>query len=101
MATLVTENCQRCRFTECVTSCPVSAFHAGEDMLIINPDVCVDCGACIPKCPVQAIYEDLDLPDNLEEWIEINEVQAKILPKIKAKETPYEGAEERKKNLGF
>ena len=45
MTTLVTDNCQRCRFTECVTACPVSAFHAGEDMLYINPDVCVDCGA--------------------------------------------------------
>lgn len=101
MTTLVTENCQRCRFTECVTSCPVSAFHAGEEMLFINPDVCVDCGACIPKCPVQAIYEDLDLPDHLDEWIEINERLSKTMPKITTKETPYEGAEDRKKSLGF
>jgi len=79
----------------------VSAFHAGKDMLFINPDVCVDCGACIPKCPVQAIYEDLDLPDKLEEWIEINEREVKSLPIIKAKEIPYEGAEDRKKSLGF
>lgn len=101
MTTLVTDNCQRCRFTECVTSCPVSAFHAGEDMLFINPDVCVDCGACIPKCPVQAIYEDLDLPDESEGWIDINESQSKKLPKITAKESPYKGAEDRKKTLGF
>tara|TARA_R110002050_G_scaffold1244_4_gene8648 strand:+ start:81475 stop:81780 length:306 start_codon:yes stop_codon:yes gene_type:complete len=101
MTTLVTDNCQRCRFTECVTSCPVSAFHAGEEMLFINPDVCVDCGACIPKCPVQAIYEDLDLPDELNEWIEVNERRSKKLPKITAKALPYKDAEVRKKALGF
>jgi ferredoxin len=101
MTTLVTDNCQRCRFTECVTSCPVSAFRASEEMLFIDPDVCVDCGACIPKCPVQAIYEDLDLPDELNEWIDINEKRAKKLPKITTKEDSYEGAEERKKTLGF
>lgn len=101
MTTLVTDNCQRCRFTECVTSCPVSAFRAGEEMLFIDPDICVDCGACIPKCPVQAIYEDLDLPDELDEWIKINERRAKKLPKITTKEAPYAGAEERKKTLGF
>jgi ferredoxin len=70
-------------------------------MLFIDPDACVDCGACIPKCPVQAIYEDLDLPDELNEWIDINERRAKLLPIITAKEAPYEGAEERKKALGF
>lgn len=101
MTTLVTDNCQRCRFTECVTSCPVGAFHGGEDMLFINPDVCVDCGACITKCPVQAIYEDLDLPDELDEWIEINERQSKSLPKITAKQPPYKEAEDRRKILGF
>lgn len=101
MTTLVTDNCQRCRFTECVTACPVSAFRAGEEMLFIDPDVCVDCGACIPKCPVQAIYEDLDLPEQLNEWVEINARRSKVMPKITKKEPPYAGADDRKASLGF
>jgi ferredoxin len=101
MTTLVTDNCKGCRFTECVTACPVAAFHADEEMLFINPDVCVDCGACVPKCPVQAIYEDLDLPDELEEWVDINERRTKELPIITKKEPPSKGAEDRKKTLGF
>lgn len=101
MATLVTDNCQRCRFTECVTACPVSAFRAGEDMLYIDPDKCVDCGACIPKCPVQAIYEDIDLPEHLEKWLEINATRSKVTPEITTKAPPYQGAEERKASLGF
>jgi ferredoxin len=101
MTTLVTDNCKGCRFTECVIACPVDAFHADEEMLFINPDVCVDCGACVPKCPVQAIYEDLDLPDELEEWVDINERRTKELPIITKKEPPSKGAEDRKKTLGF
>lgn len=101
MTTLVTDNCQRCRFTECVTACPVSAFRAGEEMLFIDPNVCVDCGACIPKCPVQAIYEELDLPEQLNEWVEINERRSKVMPKITKKESPYAGADARKASLGF
>lgn len=101
MTTLVTDNCQRCRFTECVTACPVAAFRAGKEMLYIDPDVCVDCGACIPKCPVQAISEDLDLPEHLTIWIDVNAKQSKISPVITVKEAAYPGAEERKIALGF
>ncbi len=101
MTTLVTDNCLKCRFTECVTACPVSAFRAGEDMLYIDPDVCIDCGSCVTKCPVQAIFEDLDLPNHLEEWIEINATRSKVNPKITAKEAPLDGALNRKQSLGF
>lgn len=101
MTTVVTDNCLKCRFTECVTSCPVSAFRSGEDMLFIDPDVCIDCGACVTKCPVQAIYEDLDLPAHLDEWIEINARRSKMMPKITAKQVPISGAEDRKLSLGF
>jgi len=101
MTTLVTENCRRCRFTDCVTVCPVSCFHGDDEMLYIDPDVCIDCGACIPLCPVQAIYEDTDLPEELQEWIAINAERAPELPVVDEKQEPYPGAEERMKELGF
>lgn len=101
MTTVVTDNCLKCRFTECVTSCPVSAFRAGPEMLYIDSETCIDCGACVPKCPVQAIYEDLDLPDDMLQWIDINASEAKLWPKITAKDVPLEGALDRKQSLGF
>jgi ferredoxin len=101
MTTVVTDNCLKCKFTECVSSCPVSAFRAGEDMLYIDPDVCIDCGACISKCPVKAIYEDLDLPDELSHWVDTNANESKKWPKITSKQPPFEGAYDRKVALGF
>ena len=57
MTTVVTDNCRGCRFTDCVSVCPVEAFHVDDEMLYINPDVCIDCSACVPECPVEAIFE--------------------------------------------
>src|SRR5439155_17517748 len=71
MPTIVTGNCERCRFTDCVTVCPVACFHGDDQMLYIDNNVCIDCGACIPTCPVQAIYEEADLPGELRVWIAI------------------------------
>jgi ferredoxin len=101
MTFVVTDNCQRCRFTDCVTVCPVDCFHADDDMLYIDPDECIDCGACEPECPVEAIYEESDLPDEMKKWIEINAQKAPDLPVITEKVDPLPGAEERKKQLGF
>lgn len=101
MTFVVTDNCQRCRFTDCVTVCPVDCFHADDDMLYIDPDECIDCGACEPECPVEAIYEESDLPDDMKKWIEINAKKAPDLPVITEKADPLPGAEERKKELGF
>ena len=100
MTTIVTGNCERCRFTDCVTVCPVSCFHGDDEMLYIDNEVCIDCGACIPLCPVEAIYED-PIPEDMERWIEINEERAPVLPVIQDKQDPYPGAEERQKELGF
>jgi ferredoxin len=69
-------------------------------MLYIDPEVCIDCSACIPKCPVEAIYED-PIPEDKEQWIEINAERAPGLPLIQDKQDPYPGAEERQKELGF
>jgi ferredoxin len=101
MTTLVTDNCQRCRFTDCVTVCPVDCFHGDDEMLYIDPEVCIDCGACIPLCPVQAIYEEMDLPAEKDRWIEINAERAPDLPVINEQQEPYPGAEQRKAELGY
>ena len=101
MTTIVTDNCRRCRFTDCVTVCPVICFHGDEEMLYIDPDVCIDCGACIPLCPVEAIYEDFDLPEEKEKWIEINAEKVLDLPIIEDQQDPFPGAEDRKVELGF
>jgi len=72
MTTIVTDNCKGCRFTDCVTVCPVACFHADENMLYIDNLVCIQCSACIPICPVHAIYADDDIPGDKRNWIEIN-----------------------------
>ena len=101
MTTLVTDHCQKCRFTDCVTVCPVDCFHGDEQMLYIDPDVCIDCGACVPLCPVQAIYEEMDLPEDKEHWVDANAECAPGLPVINKQQEPYPGAEQRKADLGY
>jgi ferredoxin len=101
MTTIVTDHCKGCRFTDCVTVCPVSCFHYDDEMLYIDPNVCIDCSACIPECPVQAIYEGDDIPEDKKHWIAINAERAPNLPVCESKMDPLPGAEERKKALGF
>lgn len=101
MTTVVTENCRGCRFTDCVAVCPVECFHYDNEMLYIDPEVCIDCSACIPECPVQAIYEEDDLPDHLREWVRINAERAPQLPSCTDSMDPLPGAEARKTELGF
>ena len=101
MTTIVTDNCQRCRFTDCVTVCPVACFHGDDEMLYIDPDVCIDCSACVPECPVHAIYEEKDLPDDMRQWIAINAEKAPSLPVIDEKQEPLPTAEARKAELGY
>ena len=101
MPFVVTENCRRCRFTDCVAVCPVDCFHADEDMLVIDPEECIDCGACVPECPVEAIYDESELPDELQEWVAINAEKSKSLPVINEQQDPLPTAEDRKKELGF
>ncbi|HCH63346.1 MAG TPA: 4Fe-4S ferredoxin, partial [Deltaproteobacteria bacterium] len=62
MPHIVADPCVKCKYTDCVTVCPVDCFHEGVNMLVINPDECIDCGACVPECPADAIFLDEDLP---------------------------------------
>lgn len=101
MTVVVTDNCQGCRFTECVSVCPVACFHADDTMVYIDNDVCIDCLACIPVCPVEAIYDEDDLPEDKQEWIAINEQNSKELPVIKDKQDPLPTVEQRCAELGF
>jgi ferredoxin len=101
MTFVVTENCQRCRFTDCVAVCPVDCFHGDDEMLYIDPNECIDCGACVPECPVEAIYDETQLPDELAKWTAVNAERAPSLPVINQKSDALPGAEERKAKLGF
>lgn len=101
MTTVVTENCKDCRYTDCVTVCPVECFHFDDTMLYIDPEVCIDCSACIPECPVEAIYEEDDLPDGMEEWVAINAERSPELPVITDKQDQLPSADDKKAALGF
>ena len=70
MAYIVNDNCIKCKHLDCVEVCPVDCFYEGENMLVINPDECIDCDVCVPECPVEAILSDLD--PAAEEWLEFN-----------------------------
>lgn len=88
MAHVVCEPCLKCKYTDCVTVCPVDCFHEDAEMLVIDPDVCIDCGACIPECPVQAIYPAEDVPAQWKSYVELNKTKTKELPTITAKKEP-------------
>lgn len=101
MTFVVTDNCKGCRFTDCVAVCPVDCFHGDAEMLYIDPDECIDCGACVPECPVEAIYDETQLPDDQKAWQQVNADRAKGLPVVNEKTDALPGAEERKKQLGL
>jgi ferredoxin len=88
MAMVVTQPCFGCKYTDCVVVCPTEAFHEGESMLFIHPDECIDCGACVPECPVEAIFYEGDVPPEWTAFIELNRELAPISPRITEKKAP-------------
>ena len=88
MAMVVTEPCFGCKYTDCVVVCPCDCFHEGESMLFIDPDPCIDCQACIPECPVQAIFYEDDVPEPWREYIALNREMAPLCPPIVHKQAP-------------
>ncbi len=72
MTHVVAEPCFACKYTDCVVVCPVECFYEGEKMLYIHPDECIDCEACVPECPVQAIFAQDDCPDQWSSYIQLN-----------------------------
>ena len=86
MTYVVTEDCIKCKYTDCVEVCPVDCFYEGENMLVIHPDECIDCGVCEPECPADAILPDTD-PDATK-WIELNREYSEAWPVITLKKDP-------------
>jgi len=82
MTFVVTEQCIKCKYTDCVEVCPVDCFHEGPNFLVIDPDECIDCTLCEPECPVEAIFADDELPEGQDQFIEINARLAKKWPVI-------------------
>lgn len=72
MTYVVCEPCVNCRYTDCVVVCPVEAFHLDDNAVWINPETCIDCDACVPECPVEAIFADAALPEQHAEWLPLN-----------------------------
>lgn len=72
MTYVVTENCIRCKHTDCVEVCPADAFREGPNFLVIAPDDCIDCALCVPACPVNAIYQDTEVPADQKEFVLLN-----------------------------
>lgn len=93
MTHVVTESCIACRYTDCVSVCPVNCFKGGENFIVIDPNECIDCGVCIPECPVEAIYADTDLPADQRHFLDLNRELAASWPTISEKEAPLVTAE--------
>jgi ferredoxin len=86
MTYVVVESCIKCKYMDCVEVCPVDCFYEGENMLVIHPDECIDCGVCEPECPIEAIRPDTE--PGLENFLKLNADFAKIWPNITAKKEP-------------
>ena len=82
MPFIVTESCIRCKYTDCVEVCPVDCFHEGPNMLVIDPDECIDCTLCEPECPVEAIMSDEDADESQQHFIELNAELSREWPVI-------------------
>ena len=96
MTYVVTEPCIKCKFTDCADACPVYAFREAPDMLVIDPEICIDCDACAPLCPVDAIYGDFEVPADQEEFLEINARLSEESPELPFRIQPHPEAEKYK-----
>jgi ferredoxin len=94
MAFVVTENCIKCKYMDCVEVCPVDCFHAGSNFLVIDPNECIDCTLCEPECPAVAIFSEEELPAGQEKFKAINAELSSLWPVITEKgESPADSAE--------
>jgi ferredoxin len=94
MTFVVTENCIKCKYTDCVEVCPVDCFHEGPNFLVIDPEECIDCTLCEPECPAEAIFAEDDVPEGQEEFLAINAELSASWPVITQKKDAPEDADE-------
>jgi ferredoxin len=94
MAYVVTENCIRCKYTDCVDVCPVDCFREGPNFLVIDPEECIDCTLCVAECPAEAIYAEDDVPAGQESYIELNRELASVWTPIVERKEPLADADE-------
>ena len=92
MTYVVVENCIKCKYMDCVEVCPVDCFYEGDNMLVIHPDECIDCGVCEPECPAEAIKPDTE-PETAA-WLKLNADYARVWPNITSKHEPPADAKE-------
>jgi ferredoxin len=94
MTYVVTESCIKCKYTDCVDVCPVDCFHEGPNMLVIDPDECIDCTLCVAECPVEAIFAEDDVPSDQRDFIALNRDLARAWPTLtERKEAPADADE--------
>jgi ferredoxin len=106
MAHVVTNKCVGCKFTDCVEICPVACFYEMDGQVVIHPEDCIDCAACVAECPVEAIYAEADVPEKYKPDIEFNAAQARQIKDsgkeaILKKKEPLPTAAQRKTELGY
>jgi len=94
MTFVVTDACIKCKYTDCVEVCPVDCFHEGPNMLVIDPDECIDCTLCEPECPVEAIVSEDDIPEDQRQFSALNAELAKVWPVLNARKDPPPDADE-------
>lgn len=94
MAFVVTENCIKCKYTDCVEVCPVDCFYEGPNFLVIHPDECIDCALCEPECPAEAILSEDELAPDQEKYIQLNAELSEVWPNIAERRDPPADADE-------
>ena len=94
MAFIVGDACVKCKLTDCVEVCPVDCFYEGPNMLVINPDECIDCALCEPECPIEAIYSEDEVPEDQIPYIELNAELCMEWPNIVEQKNPLPDSEE-------
>ena len=106
MAHVVTDKCKGCKFTDCVEVCPVACFYEMDNQVVIHPEDCIDCTACVAECPVEAIYAEADVPGDFTSSTEYNATEARRIkdagePAIVKKKDALPTADARKAELGY
>ena len=94
MTFVVTESCVKCKYGDCIEVCPVDCFYEGPNMLVINPDECIDCALCEPECPVEAIVSEDEIAPDQEDFLQLNAELAQVWPNITEKCDPPADADD-------